>query len=204
PGLEHPRADEAADAVVHRVPGERRENQQAEHGRQAQLTGRAQRPRRKQERIAGQKGGHHEAGLREDDREQDRVHPRPVVADELEQVLVEVEDEIDEAHQTASSARPRSSSRSSISSMPAEMRTRPSVIPISWRRSAGTEEWVIDAGCEMSVSTPPRLSASACSFTVFRSRRAASSEPRSNASMPPNPRIWRFARSYCGWVGKPG
>ena len=36
----------------------------------------------------------------------------------------------------------------------------------------------------MSVSTPPRLSASACRRTAFSSRRAASSEPRSKASMP--------------------
>ena len=49
--------------------------------------------------------------------------------------------------------------------MPQEMRTRLSVNPIAARRSAGTEACVIVAGWLMSVSTPPRLSASAMSLT---------------------------------------
>ena len=58
-----------------------------------------------------------------------------------------------------------------MSSMPAEMRTRPSVMPRAARRSAGTEACVIVAGCEMSVSTPPRLSASATAARELSSRR---------------------------------
>ena len=50
----------------------------------------------------------------------------------------------------------------------------------------------------MRVSTPPRLSASAISRTTSARDAAASSDPVSNASMPPNPRIWRLASSYCG------
>ena len=80
----------------------------------------------------------------------------------------------------------------------------PSVMPIAARRSGGTDACVIVAGCEISVSTPPRLSASACSRTAFSSRRARSERPSSNASIPPNPRIWRFASSCCGCVGSPG
>ena len=53
-------------------------------------------------------------------------------------------------------------------------------MPIAARRSAGTDACVIVAGWEMSVSTPPRLSASASSRTLLSSRRAASSDPRSN------------------------
>ena len=52
------------------------------------------------------------------------------------------------------------------SSMPTEIRTRPSVMPSSARCSAGTEAWVIDAGCEIRVSTPPRLSASDITSTA--------------------------------------
>ena len=59
-----------------------------------------------------------------------------------------------------------------MSSMPTEIRTRPSVMPMAARRSAGTEACVIVAGCEMSVSTPPRLSASAISRTPFSTARA--------------------------------
>ena len=62
-------------------------------------------------------------------------------------------------------------------------------MPRAARRSAGTDACVMVAGWEMSVSTPPRLSASAHSRTELSSRRAASSDPRSNAIMPPNPRI---------------
>ena len=44
------------------------------------------------------------------------------------------------------------------------MRTRPSRDPDLLRSILGTAPWVIDAGCEISVSTPPRLSASAHSL----------------------------------------
>ena len=49
---------------------------------------RAERARREQQRIARQERRDDEAGLREDDREQDAVDPRPVGGDELEQLLV--------------------------------------------------------------------------------------------------------------------
>ena len=51
------------------------------------------------------------------------------------------------------------------------------------------EAWVIDAGCEQRLSTPPRLSARDMRCTPFSTRRAASSEPTSNESIPPNPCI---------------
>ena len=58
-----------------------------------------------------------------------------------------------------------------MSSIPAEIRTRPSVMPIAARRSGGTDACVIVAGCEMSVSTPPRLSASDISWTPLKRAR---------------------------------
>ena len=59
-----------------------------------------------------------------------------------------------------------------MSSMPAEMRIRLSDRPMAARRSGGTEAWVIDAGWQTSVSTPPRLSASAISRKRLSARRA--------------------------------
>ena len=44
-----------------------------------------------------------------------------------------------------------------------------------------------------SVSTPPRLSASAMRRTLPSTARARSSEPTSNEMSPPKPRIWREA-----------
>ena len=94
--------------------------------------------------------------------------------------------------------------RSSTSSMPAEMRTRPSVMPMAARRSGGTEACVIVAGCEIRLSTPPRLSASASRRTRLRKRRACSSDPSSNDSIPPKPAICRAASACCGCEGRPG
>jgi hypothetical protein len=68
----------------------------------------------------------------------------------------------------------------------------------------GHRRGVIVAGCEMSVSTPPRLSASDIRRTDLRTRFAASSDPVSNASIPPKPLICRHASSYCGCEGRPG
>ena len=70
---------------------------------------------------------------------------------------------------------------------------------------AGTEACVIEAGCEISVSTPPRLSASAIRRTRFstrfapleasRRRTTACRRSRSSAAC---------ASSCCGCVGRPG
>src|ERR1035438_1119568 len=45
---------------------------------------------------------------------------------------------------------------SSTSSIPTEIRTRPSVMPMALRPFAPSAAWVMVAGCEMSVSTGPR------------------------------------------------
>ena len=104
----------------------------------------------------------------------------------------------------SSNAWSRSAIRSSTSSIPTEMRTRPSVIPILLRCSAGTEAWVMLAGCEISVSTPPKLSAIEQRWTRSRNRLAAAREPRSKAIMAPNPDICCFASSWPGCEGSPG
>src|SRR2546429_4424545 len=101
-------------------------------------------------------------------------------------------------------ARPRSSCRSCGSSSPTEKRTKPSVIPCAWRCSLGTLACVIVAGCSMSDSTPPRLSARMMTSS-FRRRSATLAESRSSKlSMPPNPRICFFAVRWPGSSGRPG
>ena len=59
--------------------------------------GRAERAGGEQQRVAGQKRRDDDAGLGEDDREQNRVDPRAVGADEVEQMPVEVEKEVDDS-----------------------------------------------------------------------------------------------------------
>jgi hypothetical protein len=60
---------------------------------------RGQRPRHEEQRIAGQKRGHHETGLAEDDREKNDVDPLPVLLHQHRQVLVEMQDDVDEGSQ---------------------------------------------------------------------------------------------------------
>jgi hypothetical protein len=70
----------------------------------------------------------------------------------------------------------RSTIRSSGSSIPTEMRISVGVIPSRNRSSSGMSECVIAAGCEASVSVPPRLTASL--ITLSRSRTAKASATR--------------------------
>ena len=93
---EDPRSDDAAGGVVDGIAGERGNREQHERERRAERAGGRQRPRRKEKRVARQKRCDHEAGLGEDDGEQQTIHPRSVGADELQEVLVEVEEEVDQ------------------------------------------------------------------------------------------------------------
>ncbi len=58
-----------------------------------------------------------------------------------------------------SSACFKSSTKSSVSSIPTEILTSPSVIPSLARISAGMDACVISAGTEIKLSTAPKLSA---------------------------------------------
>jgi hypothetical protein len=60
------------------------------------------------------------------------------------------------------------------------------------------------AGCEMSVSTPPRLSPSEHRWTPFSSRSAAAREARSNEISAPKPLDCRLCTSWPGCSGNPG
>src|ERR1035437_5892007 len=105
---------------------------------------------------------------------------------------------------TAASACSRSSIRSSLSSIPIDKRTLPSLMPINTRSSAETDPCVVVAECDASDSTPPSDSAFRKILIAPRKRAAASREPRSQLIMEPKPFCCFTARSCCGWLFKPG
>src|SRR5947199_9474624 len=61
--------------------------------------------------------------------------------------------------------------------MPTEIRMRVDVIPSRNRSSSGMSECVIAAGCEASVSVPPRLTASLITVSRSRTAKASASPP---------------------------
>ena len=64
--------------------------------------------------------------------------------------------------------------------------------------------WVIDAGCSISVSTPPSETASVATRTWSIGRRPAFVPPfSSKLIIEPKPVIWRLASSRCGWDSNP-
>jgi hypothetical protein len=85
-----------------------------------------------------------------------------------------------------------------MSSMPTEMRTMPSVMPIALRPFAPSPAWVIVAGCEIRVSTPPKDYASEQIRSFFSILLAFFSDPVSNVIIDPKPLICRFASSCSG------
>ncbi len=87
---------------------------------------------------------------------------------------------------------------SSTFSMPTEMRTMPSVIPIFLLPFSPKAPWVMVAGCEIKVSTPPSDSPSEHTRTFFSIFFALESEPVSNVIIAPKPDICRRANSCWG------
>ena len=76
--------------------------------------------------------------------------------------------------------------------MPIEMRTRLSVMPSLSLRSCGTDRCVIAAGCDASVSVPPRLTASLAIFRLSRNLKLSASPPLMNTEkVEPAPVQWR-------------
>ena len=85
--------------VVSRVAGDGGDDERQRDQRRRQRAAgihRGQRARGEQQRISWQERRHHEAGLGEHDGEEDEVHPEPVVAQQFDQVGVEMQDDIDE------------------------------------------------------------------------------------------------------------
>src|SRR5258705_8190127 len=76
--------------------------------------------------------------------------------------------------------------RSDGCSMPIDSRIVESRMPIFWRMSAGTPEWVMLAGRLASDSVPPRLTASLKIRSAFKNLKAAALPPTmSNANVEP-------------------
>src|SRR6185436_12005318 len=76
-----------------------------------------------EQRVTRKEWRHDETGFREDHDEQDRVDPRAVRGDQLQEVGVEMENCVEQlGHDTCSSACARSACRSSTSSRPTEIR----------------------------------------------------------------------------------
>ena len=72
--------------------------------------------------------------------------------------------------------------------MPIDSRIVESRMPIFWRMSAATPEWVMLAGRLASDSVPPRLTASLKICSAFRNLNAAAWPPTmSNAKVEPAP-----------------
>ena len=103
PGIdaEGPGADDPADPIVDRVAEHRGNHQQGQQHHDVERIGveRRHRPGCEEQRIARQEGRDHEAGLAEDDREQEHVGPRAPDVEDLVQLFVEVEEKIEEGLQ---------------------------------------------------------------------------------------------------------
>ena len=85
-----------------------------------------------------------------------------------------------------------------MSSMPTEMRTMPSVMPIALRPFAPKPACVIVAGCEIKVSTPPSDSPREHTRSFFSILLAFFRDPVSNVIIEPKPLICLFASACCG------
>ena len=125
-----------------------------------------------QQRVARQKRRDDQTGFREDDQEQEAVDPRAVGGDEFEQVAIDVEEKSMSSAMDQTLLERLSEILFQILDVLDAGRDPDQAVGDAERRavSAGTDACVIVAGWEMSVSTPPRLSASAISRTPFSSR----------------------------------
>jgi len=94
---EQARPEVVADPVVRVVAQERSRGQREEEIVNVRIAGRGQRAGDEEQRISGQERRHHQAGLAEDDREQDGVDPRAILRDQRLEMGVEVKDQVEEA-----------------------------------------------------------------------------------------------------------
>ena len=90
-------AEILADGEVGRIADYRRRQQQRGRPMHIHPTQRRHRTGGKQERIARQKGRNHQPGFAKHDEKQDGVNPQPVGLGELNEVLVDMQNEINQA-----------------------------------------------------------------------------------------------------------
>ena len=202
---QNPAAGDPADGVVHRIAEDGGGDQHDDHNSHVESSDRRDGARREQQRIPRQKRRHDETGFREDDEEQDEVDPCAIGGYECEQVPIDVEQDFEKPGRSGVLEGLREVLFQVFDVLDAGRDANEALRdPERLAFGLGTDACVIVAGWEIKVSTPPRLSASAISRTLFSSRPAASSDPSSNASIPPNPRICRAASACCGCDGRPG
>ncbi|MNC50500.1 hypothetical protein D3C75_997440 [compost metagenome] len=87
--------EEVAYGVVHHVAEHGGDDQHPRQGMHIQHAAHGEGACGKQQGVAGQEGGHHQAGLTEDDEEQDGVNPDAIVLEQLFQVHVNVQNKVD-------------------------------------------------------------------------------------------------------------
>ena len=130
--------------------------------------------------------------------------------DEEELVYAADPDEADYARPLLSPLKPRPAPGPDPPAGPRRSRSPPRCAPSrrsgpsAARRSAGIEAWVIDAGCEIRLSTPPRLSAKLITARWSSIALAAAKLPISMVIIEPKPEACRFWISWPGWSGRPG
>ena len=90
-------AEILADGEVYRIADYRRRQEQRGRDMHIHPAQRRHRAGGKQERIARQKGRNHQPGFAKHDEEQDGINPQAVGLGELDEVLVDMQDEINQA-----------------------------------------------------------------------------------------------------------
>ena len=94
--VERARPDLLPDPVVRRVAEDRREREEEEEHPDVQVSEGRERPGGEQEGVPGQERRHDEAGLAEDDHEQESVRPGAVIPHDVGEVPVEVQEDVDQ------------------------------------------------------------------------------------------------------------
>src|SRR5262245_63976006 len=91
-----PRADEVANAVVHRIAQHGCKKQEQKEPTNHQIPPGAEGSCSKQQRIARQERGDDNSGFQKDDHKEDEVHPHPILLDDRIEVHIEMQKDIDQ------------------------------------------------------------------------------------------------------------
>src|SRR5262245_59097663 len=90
------RADEVADAIVHRIAKHSCEPQEQKEPANRQIPPGAEGSCGKQQRIARQKWCNDNTGFQKDDHKEDEVHPYPILLDDSIEIHIEMQENINE------------------------------------------------------------------------------------------------------------
>src|SRR5687767_11284505 len=154
---ERPRSDVGPHPVVDGVTDDGCDNQQHHDQPQVQGSQRRERSRGKQQRITRKKGCDHQTRLTEHDHKQYEVSPGTVLGDEPPQVLVQVQEEVNDAVQQIHARSPESYSwRNPNSPTSGTKRTSAMVLvrTPSGRRSTRVSTWDVRSPSGMTMRPP--------------------------------------------------